>query len=233
MCFSLQRRAIFGHHNFKKWSEADVFCAFWLENMLPATAACNFSCLLWAATSAPAALASLLFDPADPQIIGKTQHFATFARVYLLSSDFRAIVSSFFWLYFSSLLFHLLTLLLCFSTLHMVGSFTSKLPLVNHITWIYPSPSGKWRFIRTKDVIFLVVTVGGGGKIQHISILLWTSWFSPNKCGSMNPGWICWPLSGRIRSIQHGSRVGMYYKILDGGSICTTTWNGVLRRNWR
>ena len=43
MCFSPQRRAIFLHRNFKKWSEAEVFCTFSLENMLLATAACNFS----------------------------------------------------------------------------------------------------------------------------------------------------------------------------------------------
>ena len=43
MCFSLQRRAIFPHRNFKKWSENAVFCTFWLGNVLLATAACNFS----------------------------------------------------------------------------------------------------------------------------------------------------------------------------------------------
>ena len=43
MCFSLQRRAIFPHRNFKKWSEHAVSCTFWLENVLLATAACNFS----------------------------------------------------------------------------------------------------------------------------------------------------------------------------------------------
>ena len=43
MCFSLQRRAIFRHRNFKNWSEHAVFCTFWLENVLLATAACNFS----------------------------------------------------------------------------------------------------------------------------------------------------------------------------------------------
>ena len=42
MCFSLQRRAIFLHPNFKKCSEADVFCTFSVANMLLATAACNF-----------------------------------------------------------------------------------------------------------------------------------------------------------------------------------------------
>ena len=43
MCFSPQRRAIFRHLNFKKWPEHAVFCAFSLENVLLATAACNFS----------------------------------------------------------------------------------------------------------------------------------------------------------------------------------------------
>ena len=42
MCFSPQRRAIFLHRNFKKWSEHVVFCTFWLQNVLLATAACNF-----------------------------------------------------------------------------------------------------------------------------------------------------------------------------------------------
>ena len=42
MCFSPQRRAISQHLNFKKWSEADVFCTFSLQNVLLATAACNF-----------------------------------------------------------------------------------------------------------------------------------------------------------------------------------------------
>ena len=43
MCFSPQRRAILQHLNFKKCSDPDVFCTFSLENVLLATAACNFS----------------------------------------------------------------------------------------------------------------------------------------------------------------------------------------------
>ena len=42
MCFSLQRRAIFPHRNFKKWSEPVSFLTFWLENVLLARVACNF-----------------------------------------------------------------------------------------------------------------------------------------------------------------------------------------------
>ena len=124
MCFAPQRRALFRHRNFQKWSEplcvfniltskcasrhngvhffdiatsksgpnAEVFCTFWLGNVLRATTACNFSSLIWPAGSAPAALASLLFDPPEPQIIGKTQCFATFL-------PFRASASAFFWLF--------------------------------------------------------------------------------------------------------------------------------------
>ena len=42
MCFSPQRRPIFRHLNFQKWSEPTVFCTYWLSNVLFATAACNF-----------------------------------------------------------------------------------------------------------------------------------------------------------------------------------------------
>ena len=125
-CFTPQRRALFWHLNFQKCSEREVCVAFSLANVLLATTACNFSSLIWPAGSTPAALASLLFDPPEPQIIGKTQCFATFL-------PFRVPGSSFFWdfLFFdllsSSLLFsdsaHL-----CFSSVHIVGSLTSKLP---------------------------------------------------------------------------------------------------------
>ena len=42
-CFAPQRRALFRHRNFQKWSGAEVFCAFWLGNLLRATTACTFS----------------------------------------------------------------------------------------------------------------------------------------------------------------------------------------------
>ena len=151
MCFGPQRRALFRHLNFQKWSGPGV-CTFWLRNLLRATTACTFStsqlpkvvrtwCVLptsdfemcfapqrralfrlpkvvrtcgvfknltskcasrhngvHPAGSAPAALASLLFDPPEPQIIGKTQCFVTFL-------PFHAPASSFFWLFlFSDLL---------------------------------------------------------------------------------------------------------------------------------
>ena len=43
MCFTPQRRALFRHLNFQKWSEPLVFCTFWLGNVLRATTACTFS----------------------------------------------------------------------------------------------------------------------------------------------------------------------------------------------
>ena len=217
MCFAPQRRALFRHRNFQKWSEHGVFCTFWLRNVLRATTACTFStsqlpkvvrawCVLSILTSKCASrhngvhffdiaisksgpsmvcfvlfdiemcfapqrralfrhrnfqkwsehgalyiltskcasrhngvqffishLASwLLFDPPEPQIIGKTQCFATFL-------PFRASASSFFWLFlFSDLLSSNLSLLsasalLCFSSVHIVGSLTSKLPSVIYL----------------------------------------------------------------------------------------------------
>ena len=89
------------------------FCTFWLGNALHATTACNFSSLIWPHGSAPATLASLLFDPPEPQIIGKTQCSVTFL-------PFRAPASSFCSLFlFSDLLSSALLLSdsshLCFS----------------------------------------------------------------------------------------------------------------------
>ena len=89
ICFAPQRRALYQHLNFHKWSDAEVFCTFSLRNRLRTTTACNFSSLISPDVSAPAALASLLFNPPEPQNIGKTQCFATFL-------PFRAPASSFF-----------------------------------------------------------------------------------------------------------------------------------------
>ena len=125
MCFVPEGRTLFRHVNFQKWSERGVFSTFWpghvlstfstfwLGNVLRATTACNFSSLIWLHNSAPAALASLLFDPPEPQIIGKKPWIATLL-------PFRAPASSFFSLFlFSDLLSSALLLFdsshLCFS----------------------------------------------------------------------------------------------------------------------
>ena len=88
MCLAPQRRALFQHLNFQKCSEPEVFCTFSLQNLLRATTACNFSFLIPPDVSAPAALASLLFDLPEPQIIGKTQCFATFLPFLASASSF-------------------------------------------------------------------------------------------------------------------------------------------------
>ena len=43
MCFAPQRRALFRHLNFQKWSGPGVFCTFSHGNVLRATTACTFS----------------------------------------------------------------------------------------------------------------------------------------------------------------------------------------------
>ena len=106
--------------NVQKWSVRGVFCTFWLRNVLRATTACSFSFLIWPAGSAPAALASLLFDPPEAQIIGKTQCFATFL-------PFRASASSFFWLFlFSDLLSSTLLSLCLFPSLLFICPYCRK-----------------------------------------------------------------------------------------------------------
>ena len=133
MCFAPQQRALFRCLNFRKGSNSEVLCTFWLRHVLCATAACtagihffnvstsksapnlvlctfwlrnvlrartacNVSSLIWPDGSSLTALASLLFDLPEPQIIQKTKRSATFL-------PFPAPASSFFWLFlFSDLL---------------------------------------------------------------------------------------------------------------------------------
>ena len=134
MCFAPQRRALFRHLNFQKRSGAEVFCTFWLGNVLRATTACTFSSLIWPAGSAPAALASLRFDPPEPQIIGKNtvfRDFPTFSHICI-----------FFLLTLSLLIFFLLIFLFCLplpcSAFHL--SILSEVWLLNFLrlyTYIY------------------------------------------------------------------------------------------------
>ena len=159
MCFAPQRRALFRHLNFQKWSENGVFCTFWLQNVLRATTACTFSTsqlpkvvrsssvlsiLTWKCASRHngvhffmSHLASWLrtrrFSEPTFRPSGATNHWKNsesrlsylFAHLPLLSSDL-----------FSSDSSHL-----CFSTVHIVGSFTSKLPSnnkhINNNIYIY------------------------------------------------------------------------------------------------
>ena len=128
MCFAPQRHALFRHLNFQKWSENGVVCTFWLPNVLRATTAFNFSSLLWPDGSAPAALASLLFDPRSHKSLENHSELRLsylFAHLHLLSSySFSSTLFS------SDLSLLSASALLCFSSVHIVGSLTSKLPSI-------------------------------------------------------------------------------------------------------
>ena len=122
MCFAPQRRALFRHLNFQKWSERGVFCAFWLRHVLRATTACNFSSLICPAGSAPAALASLLSTLRRKNTVNRD--FPTFSRICI-----------FFLLTLSLLLFSLLiflfSLTLSISAFHL--SILSEVWLLNFL----------------------------------------------------------------------------------------------------
>ena len=158
MCFAPQRRALFPHRNFQKWSEAVVLCTFWLGNVLRATTACTFSisqlpkvvrhwCVLYILTWKCASrhngvqffishLASWLrtrrfseptFRPSGATNQWKNtvfRDFPTFSRIcifFLLTLSLSTLLSSNLSLLSASAL-------LCFSSVHIVGSLTSKLP---------------------------------------------------------------------------------------------------------
>ena len=134
MCFSPQPRAIFRHLNFKKWSRIVSFLTFSLSNVLFATAASNFSKsvlrkvlrswrVFYIFTSKCAFRHSgvqFLISPLSSYLRTRRFNRPTFgARMYLLSSAFRAIASSCCWLDYSTA-----ELCICFSTVHIVGSFS-------------------------------------------------------------------------------------------------------------
>ena len=159
MCFAPQRRALFRHLNFQKWSDAEVFCTFWLRNLLRATTVCTFSTsqlpkvvrpwyalyiLTWKCASRHngvqffiSHLASWLrtrrFSEPTFRPSGATNHWKNtvsrlsylFAHLHLLSYSFSSTLLS------SNLSLLSASSLLCFSSLHIVGSLTSKLPSNN------------------------------------------------------------------------------------------------------
>ena len=154
MCFSPQRRAFFQHQNVQKWSKHVMFCTFWLQNVLFATAACIFSTsertkvvqtrhVLYILTSKCAFrhsgvqflmsplstyLRTRRFNRPTFRLTRHTNHWKntafrdfsniwrgciffhlTFAPLHLLSTDLTTLYTA--------------VLFICFSTLHIVGSF--------------------------------------------------------------------------------------------------------------
>ena len=213
MCFSSQRRASFRHLNFKKCSEPDVFCTFWLENVLLATTACNFWFLLWPHDSAPAALTSLFFDSPDTQNIGKTQHFAT-------SLTFGAGESSFFWLsryciFFLLTLLQLLTLLssdftsaICFSSAFQL-SISSEVYYLNFLRLFkLPSTTLYYSVLQSTTPLLLCTTQYYSVLLQYYSVLQSTTQYY-SVIQSTTPVLLC---------------TTKYYTIL----LCTTKYYTVL-----
>ena len=148
MCFAPQRRALFRHRNFQKWTEPGVLCTFWLRNVLRATTACTFStsqlpnrtwCALYILTSKCASrhnsvqffishlarwLRTRRFSEPTFRPPGATNHWknAVFRDFPTFSR-----ICSFFFLTLSLLLF---SLTLPISAFHLSILSTSKLPSV-------------------------------------------------------------------------------------------------------
>ena len=166
MCFAPQRRALFRHLNFQNWSDNGVFCTCSLRNVLRATTACafstsqlpkvlwdpgvlylftwkcaschngvQFSSLIWPAGSAPAALASLLSTLRSHKSLEKhsVSRLPTFSRICICF----LLTLSLLWssLFYSPLLSA--SAQLCFSSVHIVGSLTSKLPSTMTVLQFY------------------------------------------------------------------------------------------------
>ena len=158
MCFAPQRRALFRHLNFQKWSGPGVFCTFWLQNVLRATTACTLSTSQLPKVVRPWCVLCIFTSKCASRHNGVQffiSHLASWLRTRRFSEPtFRPSGASNHWKNtvfrdfpaFSRIcIFFLLTLpssnlsllsasaLLCFSSVHIVGSLTSKLP---SIRWI-------------------------------------------------------------------------------------------------
>ena len=160
MCFAPQRRALFRHRNFHKWSDPGVFCIFWLRHVLRATTASTFltsqlptvvrtwgvfSFFTYTCASHHNSvhffishlarwLRTRRFSEPTFRPSGATNHwkntvfrdFPTFSRTCI----FLLLTLSLLWssLFCSSLLSA--SAHLCFSSVHLVGSLTSRLPSI-------------------------------------------------------------------------------------------------------
>ena len=131
MCFAPQQRALFRHRNFQKWSDAEVFCTFWLRNVLRATTAG----VQFFITHLASWLRTRRFSEPTFRPFGATNHwkntvfrdFPTFSRICI-----------FFLLTLSLLLFFLLIFLFSLplpcSAFHL--SILSEVWLLNFLRWI-------------------------------------------------------------------------------------------------
>ena len=157
--FSPQRRAIFRHRNFLQWSGPDMFCTFSLENVLLATAACNFSTsqrqkvlrtpqffsIFTSKCASRYSGVQFLISPLTTWLRTRRFNEPTFRLTrhtnHLKNTAFRDFSNIWRGCIFFPLTFALLHLLssdfisshllfICFSTLHIVGSLLFKLPSI-------------------------------------------------------------------------------------------------------
>ena len=135
MCFSLQRRAIFPHRNFKKWSEHVARGTFWLKMCFSTQRRAIFHVFpqqppphpplyrgYFSTQPTHKSLKNTAFRD-FPNISRNCSFFLlTFAQLYLLSSDSTSLLCFFiFWLCYSALLFQL--------------SILSEVRLLNFLRW--------------------------------------------------------------------------------------------------
>ena len=148
MCFSPQQRAFFQPRNFKNCSEHLMFCAFSLPNVLFATAACIFStselqkvlraphvlCIFTSKCAFRHSGVQFLISPLSSYLRTRRFNRPTFRltrhtnlRKNTAFRDFSNIWRGCIFFLLTFALLHLLsadlTTLLCFSTVHIVGSF--------------------------------------------------------------------------------------------------------------
>ena len=128
MCFAPKRRALFRHRNFQKLSGAEVFLHFDLKVCFAPQRRATFH--LSSPQMAPhppleRACFSTLRSPKSLEKHSVSRLSYLFAHLHLLSSDsFSSTLLS------SDLSLLSASSLLCFSSVHIVGSLTSKLPSI-------------------------------------------------------------------------------------------------------
>ena len=135
MCFAPQRRALFRHLNFQKWS--DAWCVLYI---LTSKCASRHNGVQIFISHLASWLRTRRFS--EPTFrSGATNHWKNhsvsrlsylFAHLHLLSSD--SFSSDFL---SSNLSLLSASALLCFSSVHIVGSLTSKLPSIMIYIYIY------------------------------------------------------------------------------------------------
>ena len=172
MCFAPQRRALFRHRNFQKWSDHGVFCTFWLGNVLRATAACTFSTSQLPKVVRSSGVLSLFTWKCASRHNGVQfflSHLASWLRTRRFSeptfrpsgatNHWKNTVNRDFPIFSRIYIFFLLidSSHLCFSTVHIVGSIASKPPSI----------------ICKQPTIFIIF--GMGWNHQQLSYFWWTA----------------------------------------------------------